>query len=121
MEIIKKYLKKNLDKGFIEASLVLFAALILFVKKKDNSLRFYIDYRKFNELTKKDRYLLFLIAETLIRLNKVTVFIKLDIRQAFYRLYIYLDLKELITFRIRYRLYKYKVMPFGLYNGPGSY
>ena len=62
-----------------------------------------------------------LIAETLIRLNKATVFIKLDIRQAFYYLYIYLDLKELITFCIRYRLYKYKVIPFRLYNGPGSY
>ena len=110
-----------MDKGFIEISLVLFAAPVLFVKKKDNSLRFYIDYRKLNELTKKDRYLLPLIAETLIRFNKATVFIKFDIRQAFYRLRIYLNLKELITFRIRYKLYKYKVMLFGLYNGPGFY
>ena len=121
MEAIKKYLKKNLDKGFIEASSILFAAPVLFVKKKDSSLRFYIDYRKLNELTKKDRYLLPLIAEILVRLNKATVFIKLDIRQAFYRLRIYLDSEKLITFRIRYGLYKYKVIPFRLYNGPGSY
>ncbi len=54
LEVIKKYLVKNLDKGFIESSQALFTALVLFTKKLDRSLRFYIDFRKLNLLIKKD-------------------------------------------------------------------
>ncbi len=54
LEVVKKYLVKNLDKGFIELSQVLFTTLVLFIKKLDRSLYFYIDYRKLNLLTKKD-------------------------------------------------------------------
>jgi hypothetical protein len=65
LEVVKKYLVKNLDKGFIKPSQALFAALVLFVKKPDGSLCFCINYKKLNLLTKKDRYLLPLINETL--------------------------------------------------------
>jgi hypothetical protein len=54
LEVVKKYLVKNLDKGFIEPSQALFAALVFFVKKPDGSLCFCINYRKLNLLTKKD-------------------------------------------------------------------
>jgi len=54
LEVIKKYLVKNLDKGFIESSQALFVAPVLFTKKPDGSLCFYIDFRKLNLLTKKD-------------------------------------------------------------------
>jgi hypothetical protein len=65
LEVVKKYLVKNLDKGFIKPSQALFATLVLFVKKPDGSLRFCIDYRKLNLLTKKDWYPLPLIDKTL--------------------------------------------------------
>jgi hypothetical protein len=65
LKVVKKYLTKNLDKGFIKPSQAPFVALILFVKKPDSLLRFYINYRKLNLLTKKDRYLLPPINETL--------------------------------------------------------
>jgi hypothetical protein len=65
LEVVKKYLVKNLDKGFIELSQALFAALVLFVKKPDGSFCFCIDYKKLNLLTKKDWYLLPLIDKTL--------------------------------------------------------
>jgi len=65
LEVVKKYLTKNLDKGFINPSQAPFVAPILFVKKPDGSLRFCINYRKLNLLIKKDRYLLPLIDETL--------------------------------------------------------
>jgi hypothetical protein len=41
---IKRYITKNLNKGFINTNQALFVSLILFVKKKDNSLQFYINY-----------------------------------------------------------------------------
>ncbi len=65
LEVVKKYLVKNLDKGFIESSQAPFAAPVLFTKKPDRSLRFYIDFKKLNLLTKKDRYPLPLIDKTL--------------------------------------------------------
>jgi predicted aspartyl protease len=84
LEEVKRYLVENLAKGFIETSQAPFASPILFVKKPTGGLRFCIDYRKLNRLTKKDRYPLPLIDETLARLAQAKIFTKLDIRQAFY-------------------------------------
>ena len=80
LQAIKQYLVENLHKGFINASKAPFAAPILFVKKPNGSLRFCIDFRKLNELTRKDQYPLPLIEETLGRLRKACIFTKLDIR-----------------------------------------
>jgi hypothetical protein len=65
LKTVKKYLIDNLDKGFIKASQAPYAAPVLFVKKPDGSLRFCIDFRKLNQITRKDRYLLPLIDKTL--------------------------------------------------------
>lgn len=111
----------NLSKGFIKPSQALFASPILFVKKPTGRLRFCIDYWKLNQMTKKDRYLLLLINETLARLAQAKVFTKLDIRQVFYRIRIYPDSEELTIFRTRYRAYKYKVLLFELTNRPTTY
>ena len=81
-------------------------------RKTDGGLRFCVDYRKLNALTKKDRYPLPLIDESLERLSKAKVFTKLDIRQGFHRIRIHPDSEELTTFRTRYGSYKYKVMPY---------
>ena len=78
--MLKEYLIDNLDKGFIEYSSALFALPILFIKKPLGGLRFYIDYRKLNKLTEKDRYPLLLLDETLARISRAKVFTKLDIR-----------------------------------------
>ena len=121
LEVVKKYLVENLDKGFIEPSQAPFAAPVLFVKKPDGSLRFCIDYRKLNLLTKKDRYPLPLIDETLARIGRAKLFTKLDIRQAFHRIRMHPDSEELTTFRTRFGAYKCKVLPFGLTNGPATY
>jgi hypothetical protein len=48
LETVKKYLINNLNKGFIKASQALYVAPVLFVKKPDRSLRFYIDFQKLN-------------------------------------------------------------------------
>ncbi len=79
LEVVKKYLVENLDKGFIKPSQAPFTALVLFVKKPDRSLHFYIDYKKLNLLTKKDRYPLPLIDKTLARIGHAKLFTKLDI------------------------------------------
>jgi hypothetical protein len=117
----KKYIEENLHKGFIAPSQAPFASPILFARKANGSLRFCVDYRKLNALTRKDRYPLPLIDKTLARLSQAKIFTKLDIRQAFHKIRIHSNSEELTTFRTRYGTYKYKVLPFGLTNGPATF
>jgi hypothetical protein len=103
LQAIKEYITENLQKEFIEHSSTPFASPILFVKKPSRGLRFCIDYRRLNNITKKDRYPLPLLNETLARISKAKVFTKLDIRQAFHQIRINPESKELTTFWTRYR------------------
>jgi predicted aspartyl protease len=121
LETMRDYLTANLQKGFVVTSKAPFASPVLFARKSDGSLRFCVDYRKLNSLTKKNRYPLPLIDETLARLSKAKVFTKLDIRQAFHRIRISPESEELTAFRTRYGLFQYKVLPFGLTNGPATF
>ncbi|KAI0991689.1 hypothetical protein K3495_g16498, partial [Podosphaera aphanis] len=102
LEAVKAYIVDNLDKGFIEPSQAPFAAPILFVKKANGALRLCIDFRKLNSVTRKDRYPLPLIDETLARIGSAKIFSKLDIRQAFHRIRMDPSSEELTTFRTRY-------------------
>ena len=71
LKTIKKYLKDNLNKSFIQASSALIASSVLFVQQSEEGLRFCINYRKLNVIIKKNQYLLPLIEETLIRIIKI--------------------------------------------------
>jgi hypothetical protein len=83
---IRDYLTDNLAKGFVVSSKAPFSSPVLFARKANSGLCFCVDYRKLNALTKKNRYPLPLIDETLARLSRAKVYTKLDIRQAFYRI-----------------------------------
>ena len=65
LQKIKKYLEENLKKRFITLSKALFTSSILFIKKKDDSLCFCINYWKLNALIKRNRYSILLINEVL--------------------------------------------------------
>ena len=121
LEACREYIRDNLHKGFIEPSVAPWASPILMARKSDGGLRFCVDFRKLNSLTKKDRYPLPLIDETLARISKAKYFTKLDIRQAFHKVRLKPSVEDLTTFRTRYGSYKYKVMPFGLTNGPATF
>ena len=88
----------------------------MFVKKLKDELCFCVDYRNFNVMTIKNRYLISLIREILYRLIKVKVYIKFDIIIAYNVLRMIFKEKWKIVFRTRYDLYKYLVMLFGLIN-----
>ncbi len=122
LKIVKKYLENNLEKRFIIASRSSFASSIMFMKKTNESLKFCVDYRKLNQLIKKNRYSLSLIDETLAHLDKTKYFIKLNIRQTFHRIRIAdADFEDLIIFKIRFDAYKYRVLLFELCNKSATY
>ena len=83
--ILRKTLNKLLDKGFIRANNSPVGAPVLFAKKK-GGLWFYMDYRGLNNITKKNRYPLPLIKETLSNILKVKYFTKLNITAVFYKI-----------------------------------
>ena len=97
------------------------AAPILFVKKPGGGLRFCVDYRALNAITKKDRYPLPLINDTLERISKATWFTKLDVIAAFHKIRIKEGSEWITAFRTRYGLFEWLVMPFGLANAPSSF
>ena len=56
---------------------------ILFILKKNNGFRLYIDYRKLNNIIIKNRYSLSNIAELQNKFNKIIIFTKLNLREAY--------------------------------------
>lgn len=79
LKLIKIYFEKHLNKNFIPISFASFASLILFAKKFDEKLRFCVNYWKLNEITKKNRYFIFLIMDLITQLSKTKSLIKIDI------------------------------------------
>lgn len=119
--VLRKTLTELLDKGYIRASSSPASAPILFVKKPGGGLRFCVDYRGINEITKKDRYPLPLINETLRSLAKAKWLTKLDIIAAFHKIRVQEGEEWKTAFRTRYGLYEWLVTPFGLTGAPATF
>ena len=79
LECVKKFLEKHLKKSFIETNRAPCFLPILLAKKPGGGIRFCMDYRKLNALTKKDAYLIPLIAKILTQLKRAKMFTKIDI------------------------------------------
>ncbi|KAL0543546.1 hypothetical protein IC582_018644 [Cucumis melo] len=118
---LKVQLQELLDKGFIRPSVSPWGALVLFVKKKDGSMRLCIDYRELNKVTVKNRYPLPRIDDLFDQLQGATVFSKIDLRSGYHQLRIKDEDVPKTTFRFRYGHYEFIVMSFGLTNAPAVF
>ena len=74
------------DKGIIQPSTNAWASPIVLIPKRDGSLRFYVDYRKLNTITKKDVYLLLRIDDILEMLGKSRYFTILDLASGYWQI-----------------------------------
>ncbi|KAL0556889.1 hypothetical protein IC582_005406 [Cucumis melo] len=118
---LKVQLQELLDKGFIRPIMSPWGAPVLFVKKKDGSMRLCIDYRELNKVTVKNRYPLPRIDDLFDQLQGATVFSKIDLRSGYHQLRIR-DSDILKTaFRSRYGHYEFIVMSFCLTNAPAMF
>ncbi|KAL0556838.1 hypothetical protein IC582_005355 [Cucumis melo] len=118
---LKVQLQELLDKGFIRPSVSPWGAPVLFVKKKDGSMRLCIDYRELNKVTIKNRYPLPRIDDLFDQLQGATVFSKIDLRSGYHQLRIKDGDVPKIAFRSRYGHYEFIVMSFGLTNAPAVF
>ena len=81
---LKEKLKDLIDKGFIWPSVSPWGAPVLFVRKKDGSLRMCIDYRQLNKVIIKNKYYLRRIDDLLDQLQGTTCFSKIDLRSGYH-------------------------------------
>jgi transposase InsO family protein len=121
LKVLRQYIDDALAKGWIRASTSPAGAPVLFVPKKGGGLRLCVDYRGLNRITKKNRYPLPLISETMDRLKGAKLFTKLDLKDAYHRLRIREGDEWKTAFRTRYGHFEYMVMPFGLANAPATF
>jgi len=118
---LREFLDENLKNQFIRPSQSSAGAPILFIKKKDGSLRLAVDYRGLNKVTKKDRYPLPLIPDLLDHLHSTRIYTKLDLRGAYNLVRIASRDEWKTAFRTRYGSYEFLVMHYGLTNAPASF
>ena len=113
---LKKYFDENFKKSFIIVNSIVFVFFVLFVIKFNNNFRFCVNYKKFNVIIKRNKYFIFLIKKTLIKIIDFKYFIKLNIIVIFNKLRINSNNKNFITFIIFLNFYKYKVLLFKFIN-----
>ncbi|KAA3488171.1 DNA/RNA polymerases superfamily protein [Gossypium australe] len=118
---LKSQLQELTDRGFARPSFSPWGAPILFVKKKDSTMRMCIDYCQLNKVTIKNKYPLPRIDDLFDQLKGATVFSKIDLRSGYCQLRVKDSDIPKTAFRTRYGHYEFLVMPFGLTNAPAIF
>ena len=118
---VQTLLDEMLQKKVVQPSTSPWASPVVLIRKKDGSTRFCVDYRKVNNVTRKDAYLLPRIDDTLDTLAGSQWFTTLDLISGYWQVEMNEKDKEKTAFCTPCGLYEFNVMPFGLCNAPATF
>jgi len=118
MRELRDHIEQLLGQGFIRRSTSPWGAPVMFVKKRNGSLRLCDDYRELNKVMIRNKYSLPQIDDLFDQLRGDAFFSKIDLRLGYHQLHI--RKKDVLNtaFLTRYGFYDLWVMPFGLTNAP---
>ena len=120
-EEVQQLLREMQEKDVIQRSSSPWASPIVLVTKKDGSTRFCVDYRRLNEVTRKDAYPLPRIDMTLDTLAGARWFSTLDLVSGYWQVEVAEEDRNKTAFCTTEGLFEFKVMPFGLCNAPATF
>ena len=121
MNELQKQLADLVTKGFIRPSTSPFGAPVLFVHKKEGTLRLCVDYCALNKVTIKNRYSLSCIEELMDWLTGAKYFSKINLYSGYHQIHIKESDIHKTAFHTRYGHYEFIVLPFGLTNAPATF
>ena len=121
LQVLREFIDEHIRIGFIRPSSSPHGAPVLFVRKKDGSLRLCVDFRGLNKISKKDRYPLPFISDLLSTAGKARIYTTLDLRHAYHLVRVAEGDEWKTAFRTRYGSFEWLVMPFGLTNAPAAF
>ena len=119
--IVKDLLKDMLEKRVISPSKSPWTSPIVLVKKKDGTTRFCVDYRKVNDVTRKDDYPNPRVDDTLDMLSGSTCFTTLDLKSGYWQDEVAEEHREKTELCTQEGLFEFNVMLFGLCNAPATF
>jgi hypothetical protein len=120
-EVISEQITEMIESDIISPSKSPWASPLVLVNKKDNSVRFCVDYRKLNNITKKDVYPLPRIDDCLNSLGRAKYFSSFDLASGYWQIPMDERNKEKTAFVSHCGLFEFNVMPFGLCNAPATF
>ena len=118
---IARQLKDMQENGVIQVSRSPWSSPVVLFQKKDGSLRFCIDYRELNSVTKPDTFPLPRIDDLLDQLGKAKYFSMLDLASGFWQICMHPQSQEKTAFSTPQGLYEFRVMSFGQTNAPNVF
>src|SRR5436190_14825458 len=121
LKTLREFIDVFIKKEWIQESMLLARALVMFVPKKNRKKRLVVDYQRLNNITIKNKYIILLANEIRERLRKAKWFTLMDLQDRYYYLCIKEGDKWKIVFRTRYRYYEFIVMSIGLTNIVASF
>ena len=109
------------EQGIVQPSSSPWASPVVLVLKKDGSLRFCIDYRRLNSVTRKDVYPLPRVDDIMIALGDSKYFSSLDLASGYWQIELEEDARKKSAFTTYNGLFEFIRMPFGLCNAPATF